>query len=440
MRAATGVDKLRFRDALRSLPARVWLISVGILVNQVGNFLPVFIVLYLTERGQSAGAAGLVLGVTGLGKVLGNAVGGHLADRIGRRWTIMLSAMTTAALTATVPFLDRLVVIAVVAGLIGTTSQVYRPAAAAVLIDSVPATNQHRLAAFGVFRFAMNVGAALGGLIGGVLASTSYTGLFLGNAAACLLFGTVVGLLVRDVPAPRTGEEGDRTQAEPALGYRGVLADRVLMRFLWMTVFAEFVYIQSTVGVPLHVSDVGLTARDFGLLIGLNGLLVLALELPITGVVARYRSESVLALGNLVTGLGLAVTGLVTDMTWLSVTVLIWTFGEMMKSSISQACVGSLAPRDMVGRYQGMHGVAYTVGTGLGPLVGGALYAVSPSGLWALLGVAGFVSTHLALPAGWLSSRRRGSQPGIAERSKSHETRERGRVDALSDDAHGGVQ
>jgi MFS family permease len=412
--AATDVDDLRFRDALRSLPARVWLISAGILVNQVGNFLPVFIVLYLTERGHSAGAAGLVLGVTGLGKVLGNAVGGHLADRIGRRWTIVLSALTTAALTATVPFLDRLLVITVVAGLIGMASQVYRPAAAAVLIDSVPATNQHRLAAFGVFRFAMNVGAALGGLIGGVLATTSYTGLFLGNAVGCLLFGTVVGLLVRDVPTARAGEEGESTRPEPTLGYRGVFADRILMRFLWMTVFAEFVYIQSTVGVPLHVSDVGLTARDFGLLIGLNGLLVLALELPITGVVARYRPENVLALGNLVTGLGLALTGLVTDMTWLSVTVLIWTVGEMMNSSISQAYVGSLAPRDMVGRYQGMHGVAYTVGTGLGPLVGGALYAVSPMGLWALVGIAGIVSTHLALPSGWLAWRR-GGTPGIAE-------------------------
>lgn len=43
-----------------------------------------FIVLYLTERGYSAGAAGLVLGVSGLGNVLGNALGGYLADKIGR--------------------------------------------------------------------------------------------------------------------------------------------------------------------------------------------------------------------------------------------------------------------------------------------------------------------------------------------------------------------
>ncbi|MCM2576295.1 MFS transporter [Streptomyces meridianus] len=391
-------DEPRFRDALRGLPVRVWIISLGILVNQVGNFLPVFIVLYLTERGHSAGAAGLVLGISGVGKVFGNAVGGHLADRIGRRWTIVLSAVTTSGLTAVVPFLEALPVIVAVVGLIGVTSQIYRPAAAAVLVDSVAATDQHRLAAFGVFRFAMNIGAALGGVIGGVLAGTSYVLLFTGNAVACLLFGVVVGALLRDAPKPRPGRDDADPRADRAVGYRQVFADRILVRFLLMTVFAEFVYIQSTVGLPLHVSHVGLSERDFGLLIGLNGLLVLALELPITGAVSRYRPEYVLAIGNLITGAGLALTGFATDMVMLAATVLLWTFGEMMNSSISQAYVGSLAPPHMVGRYQGLHGVAYTIGTGTGPIIGGALYAFGPWALWVLIGAAGLLSAQLGLP------------------------------------------
>ncbi|MFD9220278.1 MFS transporter [Streptomyces sp. NPDC060064] len=393
----SGVDEQRFRDAVRGLPGRVWIISLGILVNQVGNFLPVFIVLYLTERGYSAGAAGLVLGVSGVGKVLGNAVGGYLADRIGRRWTIVLSAVTTAGLTAIVPSLGPLPLIVAVVGLIGVTSQIYRPAAAAVLVDAVT-TNQQRLAAFGVFRFAMNVGAALGGVIGGVLAGTSYGELFLGNAAACLLFGVVVAMLLRDAPQPRSDQDDADTQADQAVGYRQVLADRTLVRFLLMTVVAEFVYIQSTVGLPLHVSDVGLSPRDFGLLIGLNGLLVLALELPITGAISRYRPQYVLAVGNLITGVGLALTGFMSSMVLLSATVLIWTLGEMTTSTISQSYLGSLAPPHMVGRYQGLHGVAYTTGTGAGPLIGGAVYAIGPWALWTLIGAAGLLSAQLCLP------------------------------------------
>ena len=394
MSTAPGADEPRFRDALRTLPGRVWIVSLGILVNRVGNFLPVFIVLYLTGRGYSAGAAGLVLGVSGLGNVLGNTLGGYLADRLGRRWTIVLSAVTTAGLTATVPSLGSFPVIVAVVGLIGVTSQIYRPAAAAVLLDSVT-TNQQRLAAFGVFRFAMNVGAALGGVIGGVLASTSYVELFLGNAAACLLFGVVVAVLLRDARAPRSAPSGP---SERSVGYRLALADRTLVRFLLMTVVAEFVYIQSTVGLPLHVTDVGLSARDFGLLIGLNGLLVLLLELPITGAVSRYRPEYVLAAGNLLVGVGLALTGFTTGMALLSATVLMWTLGEMLSSSVAAAYLGSLTPPGMIGRYQGLYGAAYTIGTGAGPLVGGAVYAIGPWALWAIVGAAGLLSARLCLP------------------------------------------
>ncbi|MEJ1105579.1 MULTISPECIES: MFS transporter [unclassified Kribbella] len=401
----SGVHGPRFRDALRSLPGRVWIVSLGILVNRVGNFLPVFIVLYLTERGYSAGAAGFVLGVSGLGNVLGNTVGGYLADQIGRRWTIVLSAVTTAGLTALVPYLGPFPLIVAVVGLIGVTSQVYRPAAAAVLLDSVT-TNQQRLAAFAVFRFAMNIGAALGGVIGGVLASTSYVELFLGNAAACLLFGVVVAVLLRNAPRPLSDQDDADTQADH-VGYRQALGDRRLVRFLVMTLVAEFVYIQSTVGLPLHVTDVGLSARDFGLLIGLNGLLVLLLELPITGAVSRYRPEYVLAIGNLLIGAGLALTGFMTDMGLLAATVLIWTLGEMITSSVAAAYLGSLTPPRMVGRYQGLYGAAYTIGTGTGPLIGGATYTLAPWTLWTLIATAGLLSAYLCLPRGKLSPKER---------------------------------
>jgi MFS family permease len=200
-----------------------------------------FIVLYLIGRGYSAGAAGLVLGVSGLGKSATPPRPPRRQDRPAmdhrdvrpdhrRADHDRADARTAAIIVAPV-------------GLIGVTSQIYRPAAAAVLIDSVAATNQQRLAAFGVFRFAMNIGAALGGVLGGVLASTSYVGLFLANAAGCLLFGAVMAV---------------------------------------------------------------------------------ALELHITGAVSRYRPVYVQAIGNLITGVGLALTGFTTGMILMSATVLIY--------------------------------------------------------------------------------------------------------------------
>ena len=52
----------------------------------------------------------------------------------------------------------------------------------------------------------------------------------------------------------------------------------------------------------------------------------------------------------------------------------------------------------MVGRYQGLYGAAYTIGTGAGPLIGGAVYAIDPWALWVLVGAAGLLSAQLCLP------------------------------------------
>jgi predicted MFS family arabinose efflux permease len=52
----------------------------------------------------------------------------------------------------------------------------------------------------------------------------------------------------------------------------------------------------------------------------------------------------------------------------------------------------------MAGRYQGLYGAAYTIGTGAGPLIGGVVYAIGPWALWTLVGAAGVLAAQLCLP------------------------------------------
>lgn len=43
-------------------------------------------------------------------------------------------------------------------------------------------------------------------------------------------------------------------------------------------------------------------------------------------------------------------------------------------------------------------GVAYAIGTGAGPLIGGAMYTLGPWTLWTLVGTAGLLAALLCLP------------------------------------------
>jgi MFS family permease len=71
----------------------------------------------------------------------------------------------------------------------------------------------------------------------------------------------------------------------------------------------------------------------------------------------------------------------------------------MMYSSMATAYIGGLAPPSMVGRYQGLYGAVFTLGTGVGAPIGGVVYAGNPWALWALIGVAGLISAQLCLPS-----------------------------------------
>jgi MFS family permease len=85
-------------------------------------------------------------------------------------------------------------------------------------------------------------------------------------------------------------------------------------------------------------------------------------------------------------------------MGWLAATVLLWTAGEMLYSSMAAAYLGDLSPAHLVGRYQGLYGAAITAGTGLGPLIGGLVYAYSTTAFWVVVVVTGMWSAQLCLP------------------------------------------
>src|ERR1700730_17504732 len=86
-------------DSIKALPRPVWILFGGTFINRFGSFVGVFLVLYLTRNGYSVPQAGLALVGLGLGSLPGSALGGYLADRVGRRETIALATFVNAGAT-----------------------------------------------------------------------------------------------------------------------------------------------------------------------------------------------------------------------------------------------------------------------------------------------------------------------------------------------------
>jgi MFS family permease len=363
---------------LRSFPRAVWILFGGVFLNKFGTFVVPFLTLYLTRQGFTASDAGLAIGAYGLGRLGAAFIGGHLADTLGRRKTIVLS-MALAAMTMLLLSQARsLPVIVLLTGLASLTGELYLPACAALLADLVP--EHQRVTAYAAYRLSFNAGWAFGPAAAAFLAAHSFLWLFVGDALTSLLFALV---------AWRWLPRGLRS-AEPEAGWgeawRVLRRDGRILQVALATWFIGLIIHQLVSSYGLHVTSLGFSAATYGALLSLNGLLVVVFELPLTVWSRRFPARAAMAAGYLTMGVGLALNAWFHTRPALVVGMMVFTLGEMTFAPVAGAYVASLAPRRMRGRYMGAWGFANSLSLMVGPGLGMMLLARNPTALWLACG------------------------------------------------------
>ena len=374
---------------VRSMPPAAWVLFGGTFVNRFGSFVLIFLVIWLTEEGYSAAQAGAAVSSYGVGALAASLLGGYLADRLGRRNATAVSMFSAAATMLALSQADTFALILALSVLAGLTSELYRPASAALLADLVPP--ERRLTAYALYRLAINVGFAAGAATAGLLAERSFLLLFVVEASCSAAFGIAALLFLPE------GVRSHRTGERPGELVRAIRADRSFQLFLVASLLVGLVYFQQQGALPLHVVDQGLSFATFGALMSLNGLIVVLLELPMTIITGRHPRRPVIAVGFLLVGAGFALTAWANNVPLLALTVAIWTIGEIANAPVSQAYVADLAPTHLRGRYQGAWGLTFGLALVIGPVVGTAAYAAGPTAFWLSCGVLGVISALLVL-------------------------------------------
>ncbi len=206
-------------QTLRTLPRPVKILLLGVALNRMGQFVQIFLVVYLTSIGVQPLRAGILLTAFGIGSIVGVFVGGTLSDAFGLRRTISSSMLLSALFIGSLAFVHVYALLFFICAMSGLLSQLYRPAAAAMLAEF---TSTDRLViASAAYRFGLNIGASVGPLIGAFLITHSYQAVFLVNGGTCLVFGLVALLQLprmatRKRAERRTGSIGPR----PRPGFR----------------------------------------------------------------------------------------------------------------------------------------------------------------------------------------------------------------------------
>jgi MFS family permease len=243
----------------------------------------------------------------------------------------------------------------------------------------------------------VNLGVAIGLVLAGLIASVSYTLLFVGDGLTSLVFAWVVW---RFVPETRPASEPE-TVRQVLAGLVVPMRDRIFLPFLLLHLAIVTVFFQFQLTLPVDMAAHGISPAGFGLLMAMNGGIIVFLQ-PLTARwIGSLDPARAMAAGTALIGLGFGVNALHHSVAWYALGIAIWTVGEVLYLPVVSTLPADLAPTALRGRYQGAFSLSWAVAAVAAPALGAwGLARIGPTGVWGACLVVGVAVAAGQLAAG----------------------------------------
>jgi predicted MFS family arabinose efflux permease len=405
---ARAADYVRSIDP--QLPRSVWILNGGGFANALGQGIAYpFVAIYLHNvRGFSLATTGLVLAVIGGTGLLFGPLIGIVVDRVGGRATLAGALVLMAIAFGSFPLIREPWHAVLASALAGVGNSGFWPSQSTLLAGLTPQARRH--GAFALQRVTRNLGIGLGGLVGGLIATTSdptsFTVLFLVDAATFLVFVVVLAA----IPDPELPQEVDGLPG----GYLDVLRHRVFLGFVGLNVlFVAAGYAQFELLPVFAKNEAGVSEKAIGVIFFVNTLAIVFAQLPLAKLLEGRRRMKALAVMTalwavawVVVLLGGAWFEAVAAAAVFALAGLVFGLGECFQGPVQGALVADLAPPRLRGRYMAVSTGSWDLGFLIGPAAGGAILATEPLALWPLAAVIclaaglGCLALERSLPAG----------------------------------------
>ena len=387
--------------ALRGLNARLQSLFMITLVFRMGTMAFPFYAAYLIhQHAVSAGTAGLLVGVYGAGALFVDLIIGAVIKRLGANRVILGSLLLNALLLLIIPSVDNTAALFVLSFLWGACYEAFTPATFSETVTH--SSSETRKVAFSCNRLAINIGMAIGPLLGSLIFLSNADAVFYINAAlslvsfaACLRFGRAVAVDAAQA-APLASKGNGLPETAPHERSR-------LLVILLAALPVHVAYALPPTFLSAYIINyTELPAYYVGVIFFINALLVILFEVPINQRMAHLSSSRSLVAGFLVAGVGFFLMGFSHIGALLLVATVLWSLGEMIVFPGITHYVSSISSRHTVDRNLGYYSAGVNIGVMITPSL--AFMLVSQPSLPSPWLLAGTVLLLFAVAVGVMKS------------------------------------
>jgi len=315
-----------------------------------------FLSLYLTKSlNFTLQDVGWIMSSFGAGSVIGSWIGGKLTDKIGFFKVMKISLFLTGILFITLQFVTSFTGFCIGIFLVMLVADTFRPAMFVAL--SAYSKPENKIRSVTLIRLAINLGFSAGPAVGGLIITyLSYKGLFWVDGITCIL----ATLLLLNVLHPKKAKEQDTVIVKNPIS---VFSDKAFWVFFISMFTFGFVFLQYFSTIPLFYKDGHhLSELEIGLLMGMNGFIIFALEMPLIKWLeeTKYSKAFLMFVGLLLTGLSFLVLTITNWIGILIIGMLFMTVGEMIAFPFSNAFVNERAKKGKQGEFMAYYSIAFS--------------------------------------------------------------------------------
>ena len=372
-----------------------WVLAALLFINRLSAMVKLFMALYLRqELGLAIETVGWLLSAYGAGLLVGSMLGGWLSDHVRTArltaalffvsvWVLMLLGLVTQ-----VPWLAGLLLLSgVIDGAIRTLHQ-------RLIMEYCEVAQRSRAQALS--RVARNLGMAAAGVAGGVLAQADFRWVFFVSAAMTML--ALLWFMRTTWRRPVLVVEDESVDGS-SVPFRD-------KPFLWLLAATAvlgiaFDTVYSTLGNYLR-DYYHLSTEAIGWQFGLNALLVIALQIPLSHWGERWGTRRQMLAGSLLLAGGLGMLPFGSGLAFVCLSTVIWTLGEALFMPPLNVLTMQFAQRGKSGQYFGLFFMSWSASALLSPVLSGQLYGnFGGHSVW----LASTVLVLMSIPLTWQATR-----------------------------------
>jgi len=344
-----------------------------------------FLMLYLTtELGLNIEKAGIIISSYGFGSMLGTYLGGWFSDKIGTKKVQVFSLLIGGTGYIVLGYVKNPLLMSLSLFLLAIVAESFRPAVSTATANSCKPENRAR--GYALLRLAINLGVSIGPAIGGFLALYDYTFIFWIEGLTSIAAGLFLHKLFNE-PKKNKSPLDANTQSAIISPWR----DTVFLQLILVLVILGVVFNQLFNTWPLFLKEVySFTEDHIGMLIALNGLMIVIFEMPLVHWVENFKKVPIIALGSFLLCFGFGAVVFSGAGLFIVLTVMIWSVGEMMVFPLLTTFIANLAHDSNRGSYMGMMTFTFSLSFVIGPTLGSWIYnQLGSSALWYTIITAG---------------------------------------------------